>query len=120
MVRSQANLRIQLSTGLPRLRGSVKVSTALQLAIFAILFTGSMSSQTLRPAPAPLDSDHDGLSDVTEDRLLSQFLPTFMVSRNDCSSLPAQFAPDQRIPTVVVDDGTIYAQAVPIPGHQGL
>jgi hypothetical protein len=98
----------------------VKLPAALQLILFGIVVTGSISAQKSNPAPGVLDSDHDGLSDVSEDRLLSQFLPTFMVSRHDCSVAPAQFVPDQRIPAVIADDGTIYAQAVPLPGHQGL
>ncbi len=63
------------------------------------------------------DSDHDGLSDSFEDALLARFSPTFMVSRADCSALPAQFAPADKIPTVIADDGTIYAQAFPRKGH---
>jgi hypothetical protein len=66
-----------------------------------------------------LDSDHDGLSDVIEDQLISQFLPKFMVSRKDCSTAPAQFIPSMRVPTVAADDGTIYAQATPQKGHPG-
>jgi hypothetical protein len=36
-----------------------------------------------------------------------------MVGRHDCSTLPAEFAPDLKIPTVRVEDGTIYGQVFP-------
>jgi len=33
-----------------------------------------------------------------------------MVARHDCSGLPAEFTPNRQIPTVKVEDGTIYGQ----------
>ena len=65
---------------------------------------------------APTDSDRDGLSDSLEDALLARFVPTFMVSRTDCSTAPAQFAPENQTPTAMADDGTIYGQAFPQKG----
>ncbi len=71
------------------------------------------------PGPdASLDSDHDGLADTQETLLLAQFEPHFLTSRSDCSSLPAQFTAFAEKPFVVADNGTIYGQAFPRPGHQ--
>lgn len=64
-------------------------------------------------APFHADSDHDSLSDQTEQALLDQFAPSFMVARRDCSNVPAEFSPDLKIPTVLRENGTIYGQAFP-------
>jgi hypothetical protein len=40
-----------------------------------------------------------------------------MVSRGDCAVMPAQFVPFQLRPVVKADDGTIYGQVFPRPGH---
>lgn len=60
------------------------------------------------------DSDHDGLSDVLEQKLLLQFVPTFMIGSDDCSRLPAEFKADSLAPEVAADNGTIYGQAFPV------
>jgi hypothetical protein len=65
-------------------------------------------------AATSIDSDADGLSDALEQRLLEQFAPRFMVGRDDCSGVPAKFAPNLSVPTVEVEDGTIYGQAFPV------
>ena len=57
------------------------------------------------------DSDHDGLSDKLEAKLLNQFQPQWMVSKTDCSVKPARFETMVSKPTAVKDDGTIYGQA---------
>ena len=67
-----------------------------------------------KSAATSIDSDGDGLSDALEQRLLEQFAPRFMVGRNDCSGLPAEFAPNLSMPTVATEDGTIYGQAFPV------
>ena len=64
-------------------------------------------------AAMSIDSDGDGLSDALEQRLLEQFAPRFIVGRNDCSNVPAEFAPNLSVPTVEAEDGTIYGQASP-------
>jgi len=64
------------------------------------------------------DGDRDGLSDSLEAELLAAFAPVFMVSRTDCSIMPAQFARGISKPTVVADDGTIYGQAFPPKGRE--
>ena len=66
---------------------------------------------------AALDSDHDGLSDAQEQALLLQFAPQFMISRNDCSSQPAEFEPSMLKPLVAAENSTIYGQAFPRVGH---
>ncbi len=71
---------------------------------------GQMPAKTV---PTSIDSDGDGLSDALEQRLLEQFAPKFMVGRNDCSNVPAEFAPNLSVPTVEAEDGTIYGQAFP-------
>jgi hypothetical protein len=58
----------------------------------------------------PVDSDHDGLSDDLEQGLLIQFKPIFMVSQEDCSNVPAEFAPGSPNPIVRAEDATIYGQ----------
>lgn len=60
------------------------------------------------------DTDHDGLSDALEQKLLLQFVPTFMVGSHDCSALPAEFEADKLAPEVEAEDGTIYGQAFPM------
>jgi hypothetical protein len=60
-----------------------------------------------------VDSDRDGLSDALEQKLLVQFVPTFMVGRQDCAGIPAEFAPNIETPTVEAENGTIYGQVFP-------
>src|SRR5262245_59477625 len=56
------------------------------------------------------DADHDGLDDIFVKRLLEKFTPKFFVSSEDCDSLPAEFVPGSRSPTVLEKNGTIYGQ----------
>jgi hypothetical protein len=85
------------------------------LAVLMVPATAQMHS-----LGAPMDSDRDGLSDTLEDALLARFAPTLMVSRTDCSVVPAQFAPEVKTPTAIADDGTIYGQAFPQKGHSDI
>jgi hypothetical protein len=88
-------------------------SGSLVLIIVLIFHIGLRSALAQAPEPQPVaivDSDHDGLSDALEQALLLQFAPTFMVSRHDCSKLPAEFIPNLETPTPEVEDGTIYGQ----------
>jgi hypothetical protein len=66
-----------------------------------------------RGAPAAADSDHDGMSDAVEQRLLEQFEPRFMVAEDDCSVKPAEFKAGLKTPQVETDNGTIYGQVFP-------
>lgn len=66
-------------------------------------------------AQAPLDSDHDGLSDEQEQALLEKFRPTFFISATDCAVRPARFKSGQEVPESTVKDGTIYGQVTPVP-----
>ncbi len=59
------------------------------------------------------------MSDALEQALLVQFAPTFMVDRHDCSQIPAEFTPNLKIPTVQVEDGTIYGQVFPVTSANG-
>lgn len=64
-----------------------------------------------------IDTDHDGLANVEERALLTQFEPHFQISAHDCSLRPAQFKSGLAAPTVLAENGTIYGQAHPIAGH---
>lgn len=75
------------------------------------------SAQRIRHT-ALQDSDHDGLADAEESALLTQFAPRFQVSATDCSTLPARFVPSLDKPVVQEENGTIYGQAFPRPGHK--
>jgi len=88
---------------------------ALCCAILVLsLETGSLVSQQPRTDPQLQDdSDHDGLSDQLEQRILKQFAPKFMTGKSDCSVRPAEFRPGEQIPEVLADNGTIYGQAFP-------
>ena len=59
------------------------------------------------------------MSDALEQALLIQFAPRFMVDRHDCSQIPAEFAPNLKIPTVQAEDGTIYGQVFPVKSSSG-
>lgn len=62
---------------------------------------------------AGVDSDHDGLSDATEQLLLERFLPSFWIDANDCAGVPAEFVAGQKHPIVASANSTIYGQATP-------
>ena len=83
--------------------------------VFSVLLTAAALSCPAQQATA-IDSDHDGLSDALESRLIEQFRPVWMVSAQDCSSIPARFVADAAVPQVSAEDGTIYAQARPARG----
>jgi hypothetical protein len=91
---------------------------ALVLACTLVVISVAAVAQQSAPAIA-VDSDHDGLSDSLESTLLLRFLPSFMISGEDCSLRPAQFQPESAVPTVVAEDGTIYGQAFPRRSHSG-
>src|SRR4051812_13255507 len=76
--------------------------------VAGVLLVGSLAF-----AQSPADDDHDGLSDAVESMLLAQFRPTFMVSQDDCDSLPAEIVPGKPDPSVFARDGAIYGQATP-------
>jgi hypothetical protein len=80
------------------------------------LFAATCGAQAAAPGEL-LDSDHDGLADQQEMSLLAQFEPRFLISRDDCSSQPAEFTAFAEKPVVVADNGTIYGQAFPRPSH---
>jgi hypothetical protein len=73
----------------------------------------SLAEATDRATKPQMDSDHDGLSDQLEQALLVQFAPNFMIGRQDCSNIPAEFIPDTEKPLVLEENGTIYGQVFP-------
>lgn len=91
----------------------------MRILLSAAVFLSLASAAWATIPAAPLDSDHDGLSDATEDALLTQFLPRFMISGDDCSLRPAQFDPFLDQPRVHKENGSIYAQAFPSKDHPG-
>lgn len=84
----------------------------LLLTVGLILLCVSYAAASQRTPPA--DSDGDGLPDALEQALLTQFMPTFMVGRGDCSDVPSEFAADVKTPTVKAQNGTIYGQVFPV------
>jgi hypothetical protein len=91
---------------------TIRRSTPLLLAL-ALLAPTLIAQDAAQPSQSQIDSDQDGMSDALEQALLIQFAPAFMVARNDCSEIPAEFAPDMKTPTVKAEDGTIYGQVFP-------
>lgn len=85
------------------------VITLLAL-LCATLSLAEQAPKELRPTN---DSDSDGISDAVEQSLLTQFAPTFMVSGQECSGLPAEFLSGSHSPTVRAADGTIYGEVFP-------
>jgi hypothetical protein len=84
-------------------------------ALGVLLALVSASAQQLKTVPdSHSDTDHDGLSDALEQRLLEQFRPRFLVAEHDCAGLPARFKADDRIPEAAAEDGTIYGQVFPV------
>lgn len=91
-----------------------RVCACLFLLPSLLLIPAALHSQTLVPgSSASPDSDHDGMSDALEQQLLVQFLPTFLVGKEDCSNIPAEFQAGLRVPTVEAENGTIYGQVFP-------
>jgi len=84
--------------------------------VFSLLFLlcATLSSAQEAALRAGGDSDQDGISEVLEQALLTQFAPTFMISRQQCSSLPARFISGVLGPTVQVENGTIYGEVFPV------
>jgi hypothetical protein len=93
-------------------------SSPLLLAL-ALLAPTLIAQDAAQPSQSQIDSDQDGLSNSIEQALLIQFAPAFMVGRNDCSEIPAEFAPDMKTPTVKAEDGTIYGQVFPAKSSSG-
>ena len=91
----------------------------MRILLTAALVLVLSSSAWGATAGAQPDSDQDGLPDATENALLAQFLPRFMVSDGDCSLRPAQFDPSVDQPHVRKENGSIYGQAFPRKGDPG-
>lgn len=63
----------------------------------------------------PADLDADGLQDEFEQALLERFRPSFLLSAEECDSLPAEFTPHIVEPRALHKNGTIYGRAFPRP-----
>lgn len=85
-----------------------------KLILYSGVLLACVSSVAAQTPVSQIDSDHDGLSDEFEQRLLEKFQPTFMISANDCAGKPASFQPSVMVPTAIKKDGTIYGQAFPV------
>src|SRR6185312_16763057 len=72
----------------------------------------------MTPAAAiAADTDHDGLSDELEQKLLDQFTPVFMLDKADCAGVPVAFEPNRSSPVVAAENGTVYGQVFPLQGQ---
>lgn len=85
----------------------------LACATTALMLTCAGPRSARADGAASIDSDHDGLSDALEQRLLEQFVPKFQADAHDCAGTPASFEPDLLEPVVAAEDGTIYGVATP-------
>jgi hypothetical protein len=88
----------------------------LMLAVLCLAFAQPelLLAQEFHPAVnTHVDTDKDGFSDELEQLLLQQFAPRFMVSRSDCSSVPAEFVAGLGTPNVASENATIYGQVFP-------
>jgi hypothetical protein len=83
---------------------------------------------SLKTDSGRLDSDGDGLSDALEQALMVQFVPTFMIGRQDCSGVPSEFQADSVRPIAMAESGTlgavgtvgtIYGEVFPAKGFRG-
>ena len=74
-----------------------------------VALNGALSAEASEPS-VQVDSDHDGLSDGLEQRLLMQFSPSFLIGKADCAGIPAEFKSGLLLPTVERENGTIYGQ----------
>jgi hypothetical protein len=54
------------------------------------------------------DLDRDGLPDALEQALLERFLPTLVLSADECDGRPAAIRPGSVDPVVMARDGTLY------------
>jgi hypothetical protein len=92
---------------------AIQFAPVLAAALIATIFAPLCAQQQERPI-FHVDSDHDGMSDDLEQSLLVQFAPTFMIGRDDCSNIPAEFTPGIEIPEPLTENGTIYGQVFPL------
>ena len=97
---------------------TIRRSAPLFLAL-TLLVPTLTAQDSAQPSHSQIDSDQDGMSDSLEQALLAQFAPAFMVARNDCSKLPAEFIPSLKTPTAAAEDGTIYGQVTPAKSFAG-
>jgi hypothetical protein len=88
-------------------------SAAILLILLGAQLSAQPSASQHSGQDTSIDSDHDGLSDDLEQALLEQYKPLFMVSETDCSHVPAEFTSENRNPTVLAEDATIYGQVFP-------
>ncbi|HEY4355580.1 MAG TPA: hypothetical protein VGN16_07530 [Acidobacteriaceae bacterium] len=90
------------------------------LSVLVLLFAvNAVRAQEAQPAVVHADSDHDGMSDDLEQALLVQFRPAFMVGKQDCSNVPAEFRAGVKTPQPEAEDGTIYGQVFPAKDSSG-
>jgi hypothetical protein len=73
----------------------------LRLLLLAVCCTSALHAA---------DADRDGIDDELEQKLLGQFLPSFIISGGECDVAPAEFSAGLPDPQVVARNGTIYAQ----------
>jgi hypothetical protein len=96
----------------------IPMASFLLTGAASLAIADATQPQQLSESAVSRDSDGDGLSDVLEQTLLERFAPTFLVSRKDCSNVPALFVSGQTKPVVETENSTIYGQATP-PRSEG-
>lgn len=97
----------------------IKVLTACMSMLVPVFVTCSGLAQDLKTTVTHTDSDQDGMSDDLEQSLLVQFRPAFMIGKQDCSNVPAEFRADVKTPEPEAEDGTIYGQVFPAKDATG-
>jgi hypothetical protein len=111
---------LQEEIGINEVRGQERRRMRTMYGIGLVIFLWLLSGMVVWGQSAiEIDTDHDGLSDVQEQRLLERFVPRFQVSGKDCAVKPARFEEGVVRPTVVERDGTIYGQVTPRETAEG-
>ena len=82
-------------------------------SVFASFLLFSQLALYASVVPSFEDSDHDGITDNSEQQLLQTFVPIFMLSTRECDGVPAEFHPGLQEPRLSAKNGTIYGQVFP-------
>jgi len=89
---------------------SYAMKLRLTVLIICLLQPFAAGQTVTSPTSAFEDHDRDGLDDHFEQQLLERFLPTFLISVDDCDGSPAEFLADSSTPVVFARNGTVYGQ----------
>jgi len=84
------------------------------ILILILFFSVSSAINAGIVTPETEDTDRDGLPDGFEQEILALFLPSFMVSENECAGVPAEFQAGSERPLIRNLNGMIYGQVFPV------